>query len=465
MNKLKGITSGTYLTKRIKNPEHKNLTKIDICNKCKNNNICKYRNITKFTNGQIYENNVSCDEFYFTISPKAILTLGVDRTTGETIRQSFSGKNEEDAISKALAEKLRIEQNGSFKPITKSEKSIIDIDRNIITEDFKLGKIKGTTYKRKMDTLKQLEKQKFATKPIAKVTREDIINFLEQIKHYSKSTIKQYYELLCMAFGQASYEHIITDNFLTGWKKIRKPKSEYVSHHQISLTLEEQKILVNYLEKVDYEDCQFKYLFLLLLSTGMRIGECLVLDYTKDIDLEKGQIYINKTQTKDDKGKIIIGDTTKTYAGTRILNLNIISKKILQQAYNHKVPNKNNLLFCNKNGTMYTENAVNSSLKRIALKLNIGTYEDYNDKGKLIIKTCLHTHMLRGTFATRCAEAKVNKSVLKKILGHAANGVTDKYYIDVDTEFEKKENTSLEKYLKNNDIFGNTLPLKELETV
>ena len=114
---------------------------------------------------------------------------------------------------------------------------------------------------------------------------------------------------------------------------------------------------------------------------------------------------------------------------------------------------------------MYTENAVNSSLKRIALKLNIGTYEDYNDKGKLIIKTCLHTHMLRGTFATRCAEAKVNKSVLKKILGHADNGVTDKYYIDVDTEFEKKENTSLEKYLKNNDIFGNTLPLKELETV
>lgn len=92
MNKLKGITSGTYLIKRIKNPEHKNLTKIDICNKCKNNNICKYRNITKFTNGQIYENNVSCNEFYFTISHKAILTLGVDRTTGETIRQSFSGK-------------------------------------------------------------------------------------------------------------------------------------------------------------------------------------------------------------------------------------------------------------------------------------------------------------------------------------------------------------------------------------
>ncbi len=29
-----------------------------------------------------------------------------------------------------------------------------------------------------------------------------------------------------------------------------------------------------------------------------------------------------------------------------------------------------------------------------------------------------------------------------------------KYYVDVDTEFEKSENKNMEDYLKNKDIFG-----------
>ncbi len=100
-----------------------------------------------------------------------------------------------------------------------------------------------------------------------------------------------------MAFGQATYENIITDNFMTGWKRVEKPKSEYKSHHRKSLTIEEQKKLVDYLNSVSYEKCPNKYLFLLLLTTGMRIGEALVLDYEKDIDLTNRKIYIRKTQT------------------------------------------------------------------------------------------------------------------------------------------------------------------------
>ena len=62
--------------------------------------------------------------------------------------------------------------------------------------------------------------------------------------------------------------------------------------------------------------------------------------------------------------------------------------------------------------------------------------------------------MLRGTFATRCAEAKVVPALLKKILGHADISVTMQYYIDLDIEFVKSENKNFELYLKNNDIFG-----------
>lgn len=454
MGKLKGITSGTYLTKRIKNQQHKHLTKTDICDNCDFTDICKYKNISKFTDGKIFDNNVECNEFYFTITSKAILSLGRDKTTGKIMTKTFVEKTEEEAIRKALNEKNNIEKNGGIKLLTKSNKTIVTLVENIINEDYKLGKIIDSTLKRKTDTLKKLRQEAFANKPIAKVTRDEILNYLESLREYSHSTIKQNYELLCMAFGQASYEHIITDNFLSGWKRIEKPRSSYKSHHRIALTIDEQKKLIDYLNSISYKECRHKYILLLLLSTGMRVGEILVLDYENDIDIESGKIYIRRTQTKDTTGKAIIGEVTKTLSGQRILTLNNISKNILSKALEHKIPNPNNLLFCNENAEMYTASSINSSLKRIALHLGIGIYKDKDKSGEIINKTDVHTHMLRGTFATRCAEAKIAPIVLKNILGHSDIGITMKYYIDIDAKFEKAENMNMEKYLKDNNLFG-----------
>ena len=451
--KVKGITSGTYLLKRVKDKSNK-LSSKEICNNCKYKDTCKYRTISKFENGKIFNNNVECKYFYFIISPKAILTVGRDTSTGKVMTKTFVGKDETEAFNKALTEKLKLDQNGGIKIITKSNKTIADLVESVLKEDFKLGKIKQATFKRKNDTLKKLQKEKFTNIPIAKVKREDIIKYLESLKQYSKSTIKQIYELICMAFGQATYENIITDNFMTGWKRVEKPKSEYKSHHRKSLTIEEQKKLVDYLNSVKYEKCHKKYLFLLLLTTGMRIGEALVLDYEKDIDIVNGKIYIRKTQTKNTAGKAIIGETAKTENGERVLTMTNISKQIVEAALEHKIPNKNHLLFCKEDKTMYIENTINSSIKRIAQKLGIGIYEDKDKKGQIIQKTDVHTHMLRGTFATRCAEAKIAPAVLKKILGHSDITVTMQYYVDVDSEFENSENKNVEKYLIGKEIFG-----------
>ena len=451
--KVKGITSGTYLLKRKKDKSTK-INSREICNQCKYRKTCKYKNISKFENGKVFNNNVECEYFYFIITPKAILTIGRDITTGKVMTKTFVGKNESEAYNKALTEKLKLDQNGGIKIITKSNKTIVDLIEGVLKEDFNLGKIKQVTFKRKTDTLKKLRKEKFANIPIVKVKREDVIKYLESLKFYSKSTIKQIYELICMAFGQATYENIITDNFMTGWKRVEKPKSEYKGHHRKSLTIEEQKKLVDYLNSVKYEKCHKKYLFLLLLTTGMRIGEALVLDYEKDIDMVNGKIYIRKTQTKNTAGKAIIGETAKTENGERVLTMTNISKQIVEAALEHKIANKNHLLFCKEDKTMYIENTINSSIKRIALKLGIGIYEDKDKKGQIIQKTDVHTHMLRGTFATRCAEAKIAPAVLKKILGHSDITVTMQYYVDVDSEFENSENKNVEKYLIGKEIFG-----------
>ena len=77
-----------------------------------------------------------------------------------------------------------------------------------------------------------------------------------------------------------------------------------------------------------------------------------------------------------------------------------------------------------------------------------------NKKGEVVQKTDVHTHMLRGTFATRCAEAKIAPAVLKKILGHSDITITMQYYVDVDSEFENSENKNVEAYLIGKEIFG-----------
>lgn len=349
---------------------------------------------------------------------------------------------------------MKWKRNGGFKKINKSNKSIYYLVKSVIDEDFKLGKIIANTKKRKMDSLKKLQKENFINIPINKVKRDDVVEYLETLKPYAESTIKQLYELICMGFGQAKYENIIIDNFMEGYKRVEKPKSEYVSHKRKSLTVQEQKKLVNYLNSVSYEECPNKYLFLFILTTGIRIGEALVLDYEKDINLKENTVDINRTQTKDENGKVIIGDTTKTDNSRRTLHLNNISKKILKEALKHKIPNKDHLLFCKRDGTMHLENSINSCLKRIAIKIEIGLYKDYNKKDELVIKTDVHTHMLRGTFATRCAEAKIAPAVLMKILGHKDIKVTMQYYIDVDAEFEISENQNVEEYLKSKNIFG-----------
>ena len=37
---------------------------------------------------------------------------------------------------------------------------------------------------------------------------------------------------------------------MEGYKRVEKPKSEYISHHRIALTISEQKKLVDYLNTV-----------------------------------------------------------------------------------------------------------------------------------------------------------------------------------------------------------------------
>lgn len=241
-------------------------------------------------------------------------------------------------------------------------------------------------------------------------------------------------------------------NFFEGYNKIAMPSSNTIPKTITALTIEEEKTLIEHLAKTPYSICKHKYLLLLLLGAGIRIGECLALS-TDDVDIENGKLSIKRTLTKDINGTTIIGDTAKTYSGMRVLNLNTMSKIAIENALKHNQKNKNKLLFCKENGTIIEEATINSAIKRICIKCGIRVRNYINKSGKEDITSEVHTHILRHTFATRCVEAKIAPAVLKKIMGHTDIATTMKYYVNVDDHFEISEYKNVENYLEQNNVF------------
>ena len=449
MSKINGITYGTYPSIRPK----KNVDK-SVCENCE---ICKskqYQLADSLERMYICRDS-GCNNFYFSQTSKATVVLGRDTITGKELKKTFVAETEEQALSLALEAKLNIDKNGGPRIINKTNLSIIDIATPLYMEDYKLHKINSNTYNKNTTNLKMLEKSAFTTKPINKVSRLEIVDYLNELAEYSPTTIKERYRIIKRAFDYAYSQNLIKDNYMDGYNAIEKPKTKVakVVPQRIALTLEKEKQLIDYLEATPIYKCKHKNLFLLLLTTGMRIGEALSLDYKKDIDLENKTITISKTITKDENGKYCIGLDTKTPTGRRTIHLSDIALKYLKECIAHSTKNKFNLLFYNpenSNGGFYAEGTINSAIKRIAFKLNIYLYADVDQK----IKTQVHTHMLRGTFATRCAEAKMPPIVLQKILGHADIQITNKYYIDVDKHFIDSENENFVNYMKEHNLFN-----------
>lgn len=214
----------------------------------------------------------------------------------------------------ALEAKLNIDKSGGPRIISKSNLSIIDIATPLYMEDYKLHKINANTHSKNTTNLKMLEKEAFTTKPINKVSRIEIVNYLNELAEYSPTTIKERFRIIKRAFDYSYSQNLIKDNFMDGYNAVEKPKTKVnnIVPKKIALTLDKERKLIDYLETTPIYNCKHKNLFLLLLTTGMRIGEALSLDYKKDVDLENKTITIYKTITKDENGKDCIGLDTKT---------------------------------------------------------------------------------------------------------------------------------------------------------
>ena len=451
------ITVGTYTNHKLKPnlnfPIKKTCKKCNTVFDCKNNRELK--TLANCPECGISLSYVDDSIFYNYTICRAVVNLGKD-IKGKTIKKYFTGKTNDEALQKAKNFLGSLEPTDGPIEFEKEEKNTINqIVYHLKNEALSMGKINQNTYHTNMAALHRLRGTKIATKPISKVTRADIISYFSSIRDYSSSTIKKQYEIISQAFAYAYYRKLINVNYFEGYNKIEKPVSNVETEPVTALTMKEQQKLIQYLTETPYETCKHKFLFLLLLSTGIRIGECLSLS-TEDVDIENGKLFIKRTLTKDISNTTIIGTATKTYFGKRTLNLNTMSKMVLEKILEHYKQNKNHLLFCTEKGKLIEEGSINSALKRICKRCGIRVRKYIAKNGKTTTTSDVHTHMLRHTFATRCVEAKIAPAVLKKLMGHTDISTTMKYYVNVDDHFEISEYKNVESYLEQNDVFLST---------
>lgn len=316
---------------------------------------------------------------------------------------------------------------------------LISLIKEINENKYNSGKLATSSYVRYLETEKLISHSDIVQREINEISLEDLRRFLNSfVDDYSNSQITKIYVMLSKSYKLATKRGYIDKNIMADVEELPKPTSRKPSRRVESLTIEEQKKLLNVLCNEEALN-DYKDIILLMLYTGMRIGEVLALKYKDDIDFLHKELRITKTLTKSFGSTYVVGNKTKTYTSTRIITITPIVERILREALFVAEANPQELLFWDFDAEdVIKPYEVNFYLKRIAKKYKICPH--------------IHNHMLRHTYATRSIEAGVPAVILQKKLGHKDVSVTLNTYTSVFDMFEDKKDDDFMEYLTRNGL-------------
>lgn len=268
-------------------------------------------------------------------------------------------------------------------------------------------------------------------KLLCDITPLDCINVIKCMKNagYADSTMDHTKLLLCQLFGCAVDLDVLqkTPVKKTMWniKGVIKDKKEALTDEQLKKFIETVK---------GTSKCN-QYMF--ILQTGMRIGELIALTWN-DIDFKNRTVTINKTMEYRASEKSWYCGPPKTKNSVRTIALTDLAIDILkdQKRKNRMLKyipiEYANIVFLTRDGTPTKTSAYNTALYYIADKANIPRFS---------------VHILRHTFATRCAEAGMKPQVLQKLLGHSKITTTMDVYVTVTEKSKHTEINIVQDYL------------------
>ena len=169
--------------------------------------------------------------------------------------------------------------------------------------------------------------------------------------------------------------------------------------------LEDEEIekLMKSFDKGLYKEHRDSMIIMLLMDTGMRLGECLKIK-VEDVDMTERTICLPAENTKGRKTRFVFFSVTTARSLQRWMRF---KDRYACGAY----------LFCGKTGLPFELHSFESNFKRYLLRA--GIEKEYTP------------HALRNNFAKRCLMNGMDIYTLSRILGHSSVTVTEQAYLDL----------------------------------
>lgn len=413
------------------------------------------------------------------------VTLGKD-AEGKLIRISAVADTKAKAKT-AVERKIQQREKGLLPNAENS--TVHDVIKMQIEDDYASNIIHDNTYRRRLYTLKIIDENGLGNLPVKNVDEFLIKKFFQGLTGYSNSVINKTYDALnkCFKYCCNKKHRIIEYNPLDDFNR---PKSNKVDRKVTAFTVDEEMAFIEVMNNKEKNN-PYRYQMLLMLYTGMRMGEINALT-VNDINFNFQTIRIRRTITRSKDDKPILNDRVKTEAGMRTIRMTKEAFNLLQDYINnHYRKNAEQLLFYDFESKKYiTTNQVNAAFKRIVERYGIipiekvmmslseknkrpsfKKYTFYEKKGKeykalakepknwatkwqqyyfykWIPDRDFSQHMMRHTFATRAIEAGISPKVLQHILGHSDISITLDTYTDVFDKFENAQLDLLNSYMQ-----------------
>ena len=306
-------------------------------------------------------------------------------------------------------------------------------------------------------------RDEFGNRLIADVKYTDVKMFYYHLmndKNIAVNTLDNIHTIIHPIFDMAVRDDIIRKNPTDGVMaeiKNNSGKNKGIRH---ALTVEQQKAFIDAI-RYSPEYYHWYPLFVTLLGTGMRIGECIGLRW-KDVDFKHRNINVNHAVTYyTRREKVCFGvSKPKTEAGTRLIPMMDTVYDALKNEYDRQkkdgfcvaeVDGMNGFIFSNRNGSLHNPHCINSAIKRISESHNAREIIDAKKEHREpVIIPHFSAHHLRHTFCSRLCENETNVKVIQEIMGHANIETT----LDIYTEINySKKQESLEELSKKIDFF------------
>ena len=218
-------------------------------------------------------------------------------------------------------------------------------------------------------------------------------------KPVSVTTINNYIRNIRVFFNWMEREYIIHKNPM---KRIRQLKHNRQA--KVFLSDEDLKKLLSKFDKSYFTEHRDYVMIMLMLDSGMRLGECSTVLVT-DLELARKRINLRAEETKGRKDRTVyFSPRTET-----------VIRRWLQ--FKDRYVESDYLFPVKEHGGSIGVGNFETNFKRYILRA--GLNEEYTP------------HCLRNNFAKRCLMNGMDIFTLSKILGHSSVEVTEQAYLDL----------------------------------